>query len=82
MMWTAIEKFVNKKFKVGLTLVDKNYLKEYEIFNKERSILKENLKEFNCNLEEEIIDYIDSKLKQLLSKDKNYPYEEILNLWN
>ena len=40
--------------------------------------LKEQLKELSSNLEEEIIDDIDSKLKQLLSKDKNYPYEEII----
>lgn len=78
MMCSAIEEFVNKKFKAGLTLVDKTYLKEYEIFSKEISVLKEQLKELSSNLEEEIIDDIDSKLKQLLSKDKNYPYEEII----
>lgn len=78
MMCSVIEKFANKKFKTGLTLEDENYLKEYEIFSKEISVLKEKLKELSWNLEEEIIDDIDSKLKQLLSKDKNYPYEEII----
>lgn len=42
-MCSVIDRFINKKFKVGLTLVDKDYLEDYKIFNDKKLLLQEEL---------------------------------------
>lgn len=43
MMCSVIDRFINKKFKVGLTLVDKDYLENYKIFSDKKLLLQEEL---------------------------------------
>lgn len=77
-MCLVIDKFINKDFKAGITLVDDDYSKEYKLFNTKISSLKDELKEISWDLEKELIDDLDDKLKDLLNTDKKYLYEGIL----
>lgn len=43
MMCSIIDKFINKKFEVGLTLADEDYLEDYEAYSNKISLLQEKL---------------------------------------
>lgn len=43
MMCSIIDKFINKKFQAGLTLVDEDYLEDYEAYSNKISLLQEEL---------------------------------------
>lgn len=77
MMCSAIENFLNKKFKKGLTLLDNKYSQKYQEFNKEIAMLKKELEENSGRFIEAGIENINGKLRKWLKKDKKYPYEGI-----
>ena len=76
MMCSAIDKFMNKEFAAGLTLVDEEYSEDY---NKQHQKILSLQKELQTMSKELKLDVNISKneLKQFLAKDKKYPYEEI-----
>ena len=48
-MCSLIDKFINKKLQVGLTLADKDYLEEYKMFSDKITLLKKELdKQLSC----------------------------------
>lgn len=81
MMCTAIDKFINKEFKAGLTLIDEEFLAEYNMFSKRTTLLREELEKFSYELKEEldddIFDFSTNELKEILNTDKKYPYQGI-----
>lgn len=81
MMCAAIDKFINKEFKAGVTLIDEDFSAEYNVFSKRIVLLQEELEKFSYELkeelEEDVFDFSISELKELLSIDKKYPYEGI-----
>lgn len=76
-MCLVIDRFMKKEFKVGLTLIDDDYSKEYKAFNTKITLLKEKLKELSWDLEDDLIDNSNNELKELLKVDKKYLYEGI-----
>lgn len=81
MMCDVIDKFVDKEFEIGLTLVDEEYLEEYNVFAKRLELLQDKLEKLSCELKEELGEgfcvYSKSNLKRYLREDKKYPYEGI-----
>lgn len=81
MMCTAIDKFINKEFKAGLTLIDEEFSAEYNMFSKRTTLLREELEKFSYELKEEldddIFDFSTNELKEILNTDKKYPYQGI-----
>ena len=80
-MCTAIDKFINKEFKAGLTLIDEEFSAEYNMFSKRTTLLREELEKFSYELKEEldddIFDFSTNELKEILNTDKKYPYQGI-----
>lgn len=88
MMCSAIDKFIGKSFVPGLTLVDEEYSEEYNLFQKKRDALEEELEELLRKSKEkpveDLFEFSDNEIEELLaelkeymSTDKKYPYEGI-----
>lgn len=81
MMCLIIDRFVNKEFKIGLNLIDDDYVEENNIFNKNLEKLQERLEELSDKLknevEKDILDLSEYEVNKILNTDKKYPYEGI-----
>lgn len=81
MMCLAIDEFVNKEFKIGLNLIDDDYVEENNIFNKKLEILQERLEKLSDKLkneiEKDILDLSKYEVNKILNTDKKSPYEGI-----
>ena len=71
MMCLAIDKFVNKEFKIGLNLIDDDYVEENNIFNKKLEILQERLENLSDKLknevEKDILDLSEYEVNKILN---------------
>lgn len=76
MMCAVIDKFIDKDFVPGLTLVDEEYQEYDENFRQKILRLQNELKQLSGKLKIEV-NYNKKELKELFDKDKKYPYEGI-----
>ena len=76
-MCSAIDRFINKEFKAGLTLVDEVYIEEYNVFDRKISLLQEQLEKVSLEMNNQLFNCEEDDLKQILNADKKYVYEGI-----
>ena len=77
LMCSAIDRFINKEFKAGLTLVDEVYIEEYNVFDRKISLLQEQLEKVSLEMNNQLFNCEEDDLKQILNADKKYVYEGI-----
>ena len=75
MMCSAIDRFINKDFTAGLTLVDDDFTEQYKIFDNKTSMLKQELENLKVNLDRNLFNYDEKELKSFLNTDMEYVYE-------
>ena len=77
MMCSAIDIFMNKDFNYGLTLLDEDYIREYNTFNNKLLMLKKELETAEYKIDKKLFKNSKYDLKQLLQDDKKIIYEGI-----